>query len=66
MQVDIKLVGALQQDFRNKIIRVLSKQNFCMWEQQYTNEEAFNKAFKQMSRKFSAELKRRETELNKV
>jgi hypothetical protein len=66
MKVDITQVGAIHQDFTNKRIRVLSKRNFCMWENTYQSEEAFNKAFNAIYKKFSAELARREKELNKV
>ena len=64
--IDIKDVGGIVQDFTNKRIKVLSKQAYLMWEQTYISEEAFDKAFRAMSRKFSAELQRRENELNKV
>ena len=62
MQIDITEVGAIQQDFTNKTIRVLSKHNYCMWENSYQSEEAFNKAFNQMHKKFNKELERRESE----
>jgi len=64
--IDITQVGGIVQDFTNKRIRVLSKNNFCMWENTYQSEEAFNKAFSQIHKKFYKELERRENELNKV
>lgn len=66
MKIDIKEVGALHQDFTNKRIRILSKQNFCMWENTYQSEKAFNKSFNEIYKKFNEELERRENELNKV
>ena len=66
MQVDITKVEAIHQDFTNRKIRVFDKHFFCMWEQSYTNEKTFNKVFRAMSRKFTVELKRRESELTKV
>jgi len=66
MKIDITQAGAIVQDFTNRTIKILSKQNFVMWEQRYTSEESFNKSFIKMSRKFSKELVRREKELNKV
>jgi len=66
MKIDIKQVGALHQDFTQLRIRVLSKNNFCMWENSYTNEDTFNRVFREISRKFSEELNRREKELNSM
>ena len=58
--IDITQVCGIVQDFTNKRIRVLSKQTYVMWEQTYTSNEAFNKAFREMSKKFYKELERRE------
>ena len=60
MQVDISKVYEIVQDFQNKRIEIKSKEGFCLWQQVYTNEEAFNKAFREMSKKLSEELIRRE------
>lgn len=60
MQVDISKVYEIVQDFQNKRIEIKSKEGFCMWQQKYTNEEAFNKAFREMSKKLSEELIRRD------
>lgn len=66
MQVDITKVEAIHQDFTNRKIRVLDKYNFCMWKNSYTNEKTFNKVFSEISRKFSAELRRRENEMQSM
>lgn len=62
MKLDIKEVGAVQQDFTNLTIRVLSKQGYPMWERGYKLEETFNKKFREINKLFNAELKRREAE----
>lgn len=65
MKIDITRVGAIHQDFTRRTIKVLSKQNYVMWENSYQSEEAFNKVFKVIMKKFDLELKRREKELSK-
>lgn len=64
--IDITQVGAIHEDYQNLTIKILSKHGFCMWENSYKNREAFNKISKVILKKFDAELKRREKELNKV
>jgi major membrane immunogen (membrane-anchored lipoprotein) len=63
MQVDIRKVSEIIQDFHNKRIEIKSKDGFCMWQHKYTSEDTFNKAFREINKKFSEELKRREREV---
>ena len=62
MQVDITKVVEIIQDFNNKSIEIKNKEGFCMWQQKYRSEDAFNKAFREINKKFLGELKRRENE----
>ena len=57
--IDIRKVGAVHQDFTNKIIKILSKEGFEMWSRGYKLEDTFDSAFRQIMKKFDAELKRR-------
>lgn len=59
MKVDITRVGEIIQDFQNKRIEIKSKEGFCMWQQVYKSEDTFNRAFREISKKFSEELIRR-------
>lgn len=63
MQVDITKVGEIIQDFSNKSIEIKSKEGFSMWRQNYRSEEAFNRAFREINKKLSEELIRREKKL---
>jgi len=66
LKIDIKNVGCIQQDFTNRTIRVLDKNTYCIWEQSYNSEDTFNRVFREVMKRFDAELHRREKELNKV
>jgi len=59
MQVDIKLVQEIIQDFTNKTIEIRDKQGHRIWFNSYTSETTFNKVYRTLSQKFSIELKRR-------
>lgn len=63
MQVDITKVSEIIQDFSNKCIEIKSKEGFSMWKQNYRSEEAFDRACREIGRKFSEELKKREKKL---
>jgi len=64
MKIDIKEAGAIHEDYTNLTIKILSKQAFTMWEHQYRTRASFDKASRQIQKKFYEELKRREKELN--
>lgn len=61
VQVDISYVYKIIQDYSNKQIEVKNKERVCLWEQKYSSESTFNKAFREINKKFSIELKRRAT-----
>jgi len=60
--IDITLVGAIHEDYTNLTIRLLSKQNYIMWEKRYQSRESFDKNSRIIQVKFYAELKRREAQ----
>lgn len=66
MQVDITKVSEIVQDFNNKSIEIKSKEGFCMWRQNYKSEDAFNKAFREINKKFFEELKKRESKKKSI
>ena len=55
-------VGAIHQDFTSKTLKVLDKQTYPIWERRFESEESFNKTFSHLSKLFSQELLRRESE----
>jgi len=55
-------VGALHQDFTSKTLRVLNKLTYPIWERRFESEESFNKTFSYLSKTFSQELLKRESE----
>jgi hypothetical protein len=57
--VDITRVGSIVQDFTNKRIEIMNKEGYSVWQQKYTNEQTFNRAWNEISKKFSEEVKRR-------
>ena len=61
-KIDITLVGGIVKDYTNLTIRLLSKQNYIMWEKQYRSRASFDKNSRIIQIKFFAELKRREAQ----
>jgi len=61
MEVDIKLVHEIIQDFTNKSIEIKDKQGHIIWFNSYTSEVSFNRVSRTLSQRFTAELQRRET-----
>lgn len=59
MKIDISKVYEIVQDFQNKRIEIKSKEGFSMWQQTYRSEDTFNRAFREISKKFSEELIKR-------
>lgn len=61
MKIDISQVGSICQDFTNKKIKIFDKNNYCIWERSYSNENTFNRVFRDISKLFNIELKRRDS-----
>lgn len=60
MEIDIKNVDTVIQDFQNKSIELKSKEGYLLWQRKYSSESTFNKVFREIHRRFTEELKKRE------
>lgn len=64
--IDFSRVSEIIHDFSNKKISVRTKEGFCIAESTYASEAAFFHAGRQLQKKFTEELERREKEAKEV
>jgi len=59
--IDIKKVEKIISDFTNKKIEILDFNRNVMWSNYYNSEYTFNKVTKELNKKFSLEINRRDS-----
>lgn len=60
VKIDIELVDRIIQDYQNKEIDIKNKKGQSLWRRRFSSETTFNKVFREISRKFSEEVEKRE------
>ena len=63
MDIDMRIVGSIVQDFSHKRIEIFNLYSERIWSNSYKNEQYFKKLFQQLSKRFSEELRRIESEM---